>query len=298
MTKYTLTLSLFLITLYSLHAQELKCFVKVNNQQVQLSNKEIIEELEDAAEAFLNERKWTDDDFEEQERISCNLLINLTSSPNPGEFVATLQFKIARPVFNSDYQSPLMLLVDRNVRFSYNESQPMLFNEGGFTDNLTSILAFYAYTIIGLDYDSFAEVSGTFFYQQALNVANNAQNNGFEDWDKFGSKRSRYNLNDNLLNVNLEPMRRFIYQYHRKGLDLMTEDPETARKNIVESFKMLKEGNNNLARTPLILSIIDSKKGEFANVFSEGDLSIKKEAFNLLSEIAPASTSDFQKILE
>ena len=290
--------ALLIILSTTAHAQELNCKVKIEAPQVQISNKAIFEEMTTVFESFLNNNVWTDDDFKPQERINCNLMITIKSSPATGEYEGNAQVVAARPIYGSSYETVLINFVDQDFIFTYNESQPMNFNVNSFNSNLTSLLAFYAYLIIGLDYDSFGELDGTKHYQNAQLIVTNAQTSGNKGWDQFGGRRNRFQMLDNLLNGQLELVRSFYYTYHRKGLDIMNEKQEEGQQTIFESLQMLQKANANIARTAIVLAVIDTKKKEFANIFSQGDLNMRKKAYDLLVKLAPSDKNDFEKILE
>jgi hypothetical protein len=199
--------------------QELKCAVTINASQIQTSDAGIFKDMENAIEQFMNTRKWTNDTYKNHEKINCNFLITISKMPSIGNFTASVQVQSARPVFNSNYTSLLFNFADREWEFEYIESLPLEYNDNTYTSNLTSMLALYAYLIIGIDYDSFSELGGTPYFQKALAVVNNAQQSSLPGWQAIGSNRNRYWIVENFNNPQMLDLRKAIYTYHSKGLD-------------------------------------------------------------------------------
>ncbi|MEQ8469781.1 MAG: DUF4835 family protein [Marinoscillum sp.] len=281
--------------------QELNCRVVVNDQQIQTTERGIFRDMESAFTQFLNNRKWTDDEFTKEERINCNIIISLDpkeSTPSSGRWGASVQILSSRPVYNTDYETVIFNFADRDWQFDYLQSQPLQFNENSFTNNLTSLLAYYAYTIIGLDYDSFSELGGTKFFKIANQIVLNAQNSNYLGWSQFNSVRNRYWLNENLLSSNFEPIRKTIYNYHLKGLDIFAEDPEAARETIMTGLKAIETANQSRPRSILTISFLDAKAEELAQIFREGTPTQKKQSFEILSKIEPSKSDTFKKIME
>ncbi len=282
-------------------AQELNCRVVVNADQIQTTERAIFTDMETAFSQFINNRKWTEDDFSSEERINCNIILTLDpkeSTPSSGRWGASVQILSSRPVFNASYETVLFNFADRDWQFEYVQSQPLQFNENSFTNNISSLLAYYAYTIIGMDYDSFSELGGTRFFQVANQIVSNAQNSNYPGWAQFNSVRNRYWLSENLLGSNFEPLRQAIYKYHLLGLDLFIEDAETARENILSGIKDVQTSNKSRPRSILTISFLDAKADEITQIFQEGTPSQKKQAYEILSKIDPSKTDTFKQILE
>ena len=279
-------------------AQELNCRVIVNAQQVQTTERAIFTEMETEFAQFLNTTKWTNDEFEEEEVINCNLVITISEMPSIGVFKASVQVLSSRPVYGTGYESVIMNFADRDWNFEYVQSQPLRFNENTFTSNITSMLAYYAYMIIGFDYDTFSELGGTPHFQNAFKIVNNAQQTNYSGWQQFNSVRNRYWLVENVQNPQLEPIRQAIYTYHRQGLDIMLEDREQAEKNILDALSKVQRANRARPRSILTIAFMDSKSGELIQIFSESSLATRRQAYNLLSNIDPARTDDYKAIIE
>ncbi len=299
MYKITLTLFLLILTGGWLKAQELNANVVVNYQNVQTTETRVFEDMQKSFSQFLNNRKWTDDVFATEERINCNFIINIERMPSIGNFEATVQIQSSRPVYNSNYESIIFNFADRDWHFQYVESQPLEFNPNSFINNLTSILAFYANILIGLDYDTFSELGGTEYYEKARQIVNNAQQQG-PGWDQFGSngRRNRYWLVENLLNQQMAPIRQGLYTYHRKGLDTFSSSEEDSRKNILSALNEMQKISKLFPQNILLVTFFDAKNDELINIFSKGEGQVRKNAYNALVEINPTQTDEYGVILE
>ena len=278
--------------------QELNCRVIVNAQQIQTTERSIFTEMETEFANFLNTTKWTTDDYKEEEVINCNLVITMTEMPNVGVFQASVQVLSSRPVYGTGYESVIMNFADRDWNFEYVQSQPLRFNENTFTDNITSMLAYYAYMIIGFDYDTFSELGGTPHFEKAFRIVNNAQQSNYTGWQQFNSVRNRYWLVENVQNPQLEPVRRALYKYHRNGLDIMVENREEAEKNILAALSEIQKANRARPRSILTISFMDAKSGELQQVYGESSLATRRQAYNLLTNIDPARTDEYKTMIE
>lgn len=257
---------LILLILWSLSfpalSQELNCSVAINASQIQTSDGAVFNDLEKAIEQFMNGRKWTNDNFKQHEKIGCNLLITITRMPAIGNFTASVQIQSARPVYNSTYTSLVLNFADRDWEFDYVESMPLEYNDNTFTNNLTSMLAFYAYLIIGMDYDSFSELGGSPYFQRALQVVNNAQSSGMTGWQAMGSNRNRYWIIENINNPQMAPLRKSLYQYHRHGLDAIQDNPDESRLSILDGLREVKKVRDINPSAIFVISFFDAKGKE------------------------------------
>jgi hypothetical protein len=286
-TRYFI-LILFLLNSFLAKAQELNCKVTINADQIQTSDRSVFKDMERAISTFLNSRKWTNDVYKNHERIECGIFLNITQMPAIGQFKANAQITVARPIYNSNYQSVLFNFADRDFEFDYVESLPLEYNDNSFIGNLTSMLAFYAYVILAMDYDSFSELGGTPFIQKALIVVNNAQSSGRPGWAPLGNNRSRNALIDNLNNPQMIDMRKNTYAYHRLALDTFDKNPEQSREKILDVLKNVKKVWTINPTSIFVISFFDTKSTELAKVFSEGsNLNLRREAFDILSQIDP-----------
>lgn len=298
MFKFIFTLLTFFVCIQNIQAQELFCNVKVLDNQIQLSDKRIFRTLEQVITEFMNTTKWTLEKVQLNERIECNIQVVLSSyDVRSNRFTGTLQIQSTRPAFGTSYNSVVFNFLDENLDFEFVEFQPMNFNENSFSNNLTSILAFYAYYIIGLDYDTFKLNGGTAQFQRALQVANNALPTGISGWQPFEKNlRSRYNLIDNILNDRFKPIREAYYKYHRQGMDIMSKTPDIARKNIFESLQLVQKVFKIAPNTVMLILFFEAKSDELVNIYKSAPAIEKPKVIELLSEINIGNISKYEKI--
>ena len=277
--------------------QELYCNVNVNFQQVEGTETKVFENLERALFEFINNRKWTNYNFGVEERIECTILLNISERISSDEFKGTLNIALKRPVFNSAYNSTTLNYIDRDFQFEYVEFQPLEFQDNVFTSNLTSVIAYWVYMFLGIDFDTFTLYGGTPYYEKAESIVNSAQNESYPGWKAFESQKNRYWLVENMMNPSYQPIRKFLYEYHRRGLDIMYEDASGGRAKILKTLKYLQTIQNQRPGLFLMQIIMDAKSDEFVSVFSEGSPSEKNQAINLLKEIDPANSDKYDGIL-
>jgi hypothetical protein len=280
-------------------AQELSTIVTINvGPEVETTDRSVFRDMKNSLQQFLNTRKWTNDAFQPHEKINCSLLININAMPSIGIFSASVQVRSARPIYNSNYTSLLLNFADRDWEFEYIESQPLEYNDNSYTNNLTSMLAFYAYVIIGMDYDSFGELGGTPYFQKALNVVNNAQSSNRPGWQAIGSTRNRYWLVENLINPQMTDVRKSLYSYHRLGLDTFEKTPDKSREIILKGLKDVKKARDINPNAILVISFFDAKSKELANIFSDGAMPVRKEAYDVIVSIDPSNRSSYDMIIK
>ena len=277
-------------------AQELNCTVSVISPQVQNTEKRIFETLQNDIRQFLNSTSWTNDSYKLEERIACSILITVTERISSDKFKASIQVQVSRPIFNTSYSSVLMNVNDQDFTFNYVESQQLQFQENQHISNLTSVLAYYAYMIIGMDYDSFSEKGGEPYFQKAFQIVNNAQNEAERGWKSADGSKNRYWLVENLLNARFDNFRKVLYRYHRLGLDMMQADIESGRRTIFESLPDLKKIRQSEPNSYLLQSFFTAKADEFVNIFSQGLPDTKNKASQLLMEMDPSNSNKYQKI--
>ncbi len=280
------------------HAQELNCQVSINASQVQTADQGIFRDMKTAVEQFMNGRKWTDNSFLNHEKIDCSIQITITKMPAIGSFSATVQVQSARPVYNSNYASLVFNFADRDWDFEYIESLPLDFNDNTYTNNLTSMLAFYAYLIIGYDYDTFSELGGSLYFQKSLAVVNNAQQSNRPGWQPLGSNRNRYWINENLNNGQYTDMRKVFYNYHRLALDTYEKDPDKSRTIILEGLSIIKKARDINPNSILVVSFFDAKSKEIANIFSEGNIQVRRQAYDLVVAIDPSNKGNYERMIK
>ncbi len=280
----------------NIFAQEFNCTVQVSSKQVQGTDRRIYQTIQNAIYDFINNRKWTNYSYKIEERIECNILVTI-SSRSSSRFKAKLNLMLRRPIFNTSYNSVLFNFVDKDFNFDYIEYQPLEYADNTYTSNLTSVLAYYAYIFLGLDADSFSPLGGTPYYEKAQAIVNAAQNSDENGWKAYENTKNRYWLVENLLNNNYKPIRDCIYQYHRKGLDIMNDKLEVGRASILHSLTLLQRVHNNKPNLFLLHLFMDAKSDELVNIFSKAPVQDKRKAVNILKELDPANSSKYQKIL-
>jgi hypothetical protein len=280
-------------------AQELNSTVTINSTQITTSDRGIFRDMKTAIEQFLNSRKWTTESYKPHEKIACNMLITITKMPSIGSFSATVQIQAARPVYNTNYSSLIFNFADRDWEFEYIESLPLEYNDNTYTSNLTSMLALYAYLILGVDADTFSELGGTPYFQRALTVVNNAQQSNRPGWQSIGgSNRSRYWIVENYNNPQMVDLRKSAYSYHRLGLDTFDQDPDKSRKIILDGLKDVKKVRDINPNAILVVSFLDAKGKELANIFSSGNIQLRREAYDIVTSIDPSNTSTYEKMIQ
>ncbi len=297
MIKWITIFLLLLLPALSLSAQELQCKVIVNDDRAQTTDRQVFRDMEQAFTRFMNERKWTENFYSPEEKINCNLIITIETMITVSSYKATVQIQSSRPIYNTNYESLVLNFADRDWAFEYVESTPLDFNDNQFMSNITSMLAYYAYIILGLDYDTFSEFGGERMFQKALNVVNVAQATDMPGWRAFQSNRNRYWLIDNLMNQNLQPIRAGYYKYHRIGLDNMIDKPDQSRQEIMQCLKNIKTADKLLPNTILKISFFDAKSDELVSIFKKAQPAVKNEAYNLLTEINPTNTEKYKMII-
>jgi hypothetical protein len=292
-----ITSLIFLFILKTSLSQELNCKVQVLSQQIVGTDKRVFEALQSAIFEFINNKKWTTDAFKNNERIDCSILINITERPAIDQFKGTFQIQARRPVFKSSYNTVLLNNNDNDFQFTYLENQPLEFTENTHLSNLTSVLAFYAYFVIGLDYDSFSLNGGTPYFQKALSVVNTAQSSSDIGWKAFDGNKNRYWLVNNMLDASFIPLRECMYKYHRLGLDIMTDNQEGGREAISESIEELKKVHEIKPLSFSVQVFFNAKADEIINIYSNATNDEKTKIITLLNEIDPTNSNKYQKIL-
>jgi len=225
------------------------------------------------------------------------MMINITNRVSTDEFEGTFQIQSRRPVYSTSYYSPLFNFIDRDFSFRYVEFQPLEFNETQFLNNLTSVVAYYAYIVLGLDYDSYSPQGGTPYYLKAQNIVSNAQNVQEKGWKAFEGTQNRYWLTEELLNPQFTPLRECMYDYHRKGFDTMSEKLVPARGEILTALKKLRKVNQDKPGSFTLSVFFLAKSDEIINIFSQANQDEKAQVVNLLSEIDPANSNKYQMIM-
>jgi hypothetical protein len=295
----TCLISFFLIVFVS--GQELNCKVDVlADAKVVLSStdKEVIEQLKQSMNDFMNNTKWTKDKFATEERINCVLQFQITSMPSPGIFSGTIQVQCSRPVFNSAYNTTLLNIADQDVTIPFQRNTVLLYTPNQFRDNLTSVLAYYAYLILGMDYDSFSLKGGSVYFVEAQQIVTNAQSAGFSGWmSNETSKKNRYWIIDNVQQQLFEPLRECNYEYHRKGLDRLYDNKIEAKKAIFGALDKLTKIASSRPSSINVTNFVQSKSQEIKNLYFDASQQEKIDMVNLLKKLDPVNASKYQEIL-
>lgn len=276
-------------------SQELNCSVEINSQQVQNANKSIFSTLQQAIADYMNTREWTDATFAPNERIECKMFLTVKSYDEP-VMTCDLQVQSLRPVYNSSYTTTLINHKDTKVVFSYRENDPLVYSELSADDNLTSILNFYAYLIIGLDFDSFALEGGSPYYEKASNVVRMAQSTSEVGWKLFEDSKNRAAVLSAYSDKQTSAIRNIMYSYHRLGLDAMVVSAEKGRMEITKSLKSLKELYDKVPMSVCFSILKDTKLDELINVYSKASDVERKEIYELLYSIYPTENSKLERI--
>lgn len=299
MKKISIVFLVFIISLTAASAQELKCRVIINDAQVQTTERQVFKDLQLAITQFMNNRRWTNLAFKPEERINCIIQITIKPTDQLGSYSALTKVQSSRPIYGTSYESILLNYVDKSFNFEYVQSQPLEFSENSVTSNLTAMLSFYAYIIIGLDQDSFGKLGGTPHYNKAQNIMNMAsqQFTNVPGWKAFeADNQSRYWLIENLLSPPLIPIREGLYTYHRLAMDTFEKDADGSRKKIIEVLNKIKTANQQKSRSVLFTIFFDAKKDELVKIFSKGDMQVLTQAKNLLVELDPVNKSKYDNI--
>ena len=284
----------------SLGAQELKCTISINSEQVQGSNKAVFTTLQQSMEEFVNTQRWTNMTFQEKERIECSMMI-VVKSVQDNMFVCEFTCQSRRPVFGTTYTTPTLNIKDANFTFTYQEYDRMEFQTNTFTTNLTALVAYYCYLIIGHDMDSFAKLGGTPYFQVCEDIVTTAQSASLDNaemvgWKAFESNRNRYALTNNLMDEAFKKYRAYYYDYHRHGLDEMVNNVANGRARIAKDIKVLKEAYNARPATYLVGTFLDAKADELVNIFKSGTAEEKKRVYELLMDIDPTRQDTYENI--
>ena len=281
-------------------AQELKCTISINSEQVQGSNKAVFNTLQQSMEEFVNTQRWTNMTFQEKERIECSMMI-VVKSVQDNMFVCEFTCQSRRPVFGTTYTTPTLNIKDANFTFTYQEYDRMEFQHNTFTSNLTALVAYYCYLIIGHDMDSFAKLGGTPYFQVCEDIVTSAQSASLDNaemvgWKAFESNRNRYALTNNLMDEAFKKYRAYYYDYHRHGLDEMVNNVANGRARIAKDIKVLKEAYNARPATYLVGTFLDAKSDELVNIFKSGTADEKKMVYELLMDIDPTRQDTYENI--
>ncbi len=285
-----------MVGLNSLRAQEFNFDVSVSSARVEGTDQRAFESLKEGIINFMNNRVWTNIEFKPEERIEGAIVVNVKNKDG-NAIEAELNIALRRPTYKTNFNTPLFNYVDDDFMFEYIESQPLDFSENTYMSNLTSTLAFYAYYCLGLYFDSFGLYGGEEFFKAAERVVDAAQSADESGWKAFDDKRNRYWLCENMINASYKPLRQYMYEYHRLGMDKMSTKQDEGRAAITKSLEYLQQMYSQRPNLLSIQVINDTKRGEWKSIYTEGTQQEKTKAVNLLREIDPAHASEYEEIL-
>ena len=278
-------------------AQEFNCSVQVSAPQIQQTNREKFQELRKGLYEFINERQWTNYGYKIDERIEGTLAITITQELSSDEFKGRINLILRRPVYGTSYNTILLNYIDDDFQFQWQEGEPLEFQENTYGSSLTATVAYWMYIYLGMDFDSFSPLGGTPYFEKAQAIVNSAQGSRETGWKAFESMKNRYWLTENLLKSSYSNIRKAMYEYHRKGLDLMQGNIEKGRQGCLTALEMLQRTHREKPRLFLMQLVFEAKRDEFINVFSQAAPMDKTKAVNILKEIDPSHANDYQKIL-
>jgi len=293
--KYFLAIIIFFSS--SLAAQELNCNVQVNSDQIQGTNRQVFDALQRGVTDFMNNSRWTDLPFANSERIECNMSI-VVKAADGANFTAEIVVQSRRPVYNTTYSSPILNVRDQNFSFTFSEFERLENVSGTLTSNLTAVLSYYAYLIIGYDMDTFSSLGGTPFFQQAENIVNMAQSSDWKGWRAFEDSRNRYAIISNLMDEQFAAFRNYMYEYHRLGLDVMSDNATNGRAKIAAGLPIIRTTNRARPQAIAVTIFMDTKSDELVNIFKGGTDKEKLDAVQILTDVNPTLSGRYNTILD
>jgi hypothetical protein len=306
-TMKNLLFLLLLLPLGSLQAQELNFKVKVNVQKLLTADPVVFSNLETAIREYLNDNKWTDDNYKEDERIKGFIQFTITgemldrnNQAIPNAYQAELLIETYRPVYGNNYETTMIKYIDKDVQFRYEQFQNLQFSRNQFTDNLSMTLAYWAFMTLGMDYDSFSNRGGDVYFQAAQQIVNQSQNNNpfAGGWTASAglNKDNRYWLLENLISPRMKAMRELNYIYHRLALDVLAQDPAKGRSIMAKGLEQAQTVYNLNPNTILMQNFINSKSKEVLSIFQGGDVNEKDQVANIMSRIDAANSNMYRQL--
>ncbi len=293
---------LAVLTCFHFFGQELNCkvtIIKEASLEVNSTELEIFKELELVLTELMNNTQWTKDQFKTEERINCNIQLQISKIPAAGTYTGAIQIQSTRPVFNSNYNTLLLNYRDEDLAFSYSRNTLITYTPNQYRDNLSSIMAFYAYYILGMDFDSFSLKGGTKYFNECQQIVSNAQNSGAPGWKSSEQgKRNRFWLVDNVLQASFEPLRECNYNYHRNGMDQMFDDKIKGKKALYEGLSKLNPVVQVRPNSPNVVNYLLCKRDELKKILSDSEPKEKSDFVTLLKRLDPSNSSKYQEILD
>lgn len=298
MIKNLLILLSFLLSAGIVIGQELNCQVSISTPGMSETERQVMQTLRTDLREFINETNWTGYQFETRERIEASIQITIEERLGGDEYRANIQVQSRRPIYNTAYDSPIFNHRDRDVQFRYREHEPLEYADNAFLSNLTSLIAFYVYIIIGFDFDTFSPMGGTPYFEKAQQIVNLAQNAPERGWKSFESQRNRYWLIENLMNNRYRQIRQAMYRYHRLGFDTFTDNIDLGRAEVVGALENLQTAHRERPNLFLMQIIMTTKSDELVNLFSGAPAMEQNKAIEILTEIDPSNSSKYRRIAD
>ena len=297
-TRYLFLSLMVLLTATTARAQELQAKVNINSQQVEGTDKSVFENLQQTLEQFINERQWTELQFQKNERIQVTFNVTISKyDKDQNRFTCSAMIQANRPVYNSAYNTTLYNNKDADFSFDFAQFDQLIFNDEQVDNQLTALIAYYAYLIIGLDLDSFSPLGGTDILQRCMQLTNNAQDFGFTGWKAFDNSRNRFAIINDYLDEAMKPFRQLQYDYYRTGLDEMANNAERGRTNITTALENLKQAHQEKPLSLLPQIWTDYKRDELVNIYKGKGTQKEKEAvYDLLLNINASQNDAWNKI--
>lgn len=283
---------------YITYGQEFKCNVNINKPKLQNTDPKVFDNLKVTIENFMNSQKWTDDVFDNDERININISLTISGENGSNGFKSELSIQATRPVYGSNYETPILSHLDKQFTFSYEQFQPIQYTKNQYIDNLTSMLSFYAYFILGLDYDSFAPYGGDLYFQTAQEIYNTLPK-ALQDDDGWAQKiglKNRFWMLESTLNPKCRNFRQAMYDYHRQGLDLMSSNAEVGRKNIAKAMDLVDQTYQSYPQAMIIQMFANSKGNEIVEIFKESTPQQKAQIFATMNKIDAPNANKYRDL--
>lgn len=294
--RYTIWITFFMaLGVTQIFAQDINIEVTVDRSQVSGTSLDFLDNLDSQIERYINENGWSNTNFQQQERIQAEMRITLLSVDDDYNVEAQVFIRSQRPIYNTPRQTPVFLFNDEEWSFTYTPNRSLTHDELQF-DALTSVLDFYAYIILGFDFDTFEELGGSLYYRNAENIVSLAQSTNSDGWTQGVNRRNRAQLTNDLLNTSFEPFRSALYQYHRQGLDIFLDNPEEARQQILQALEKIQQTQRQASSDLLFDIFFNAKYRELVLIFQDAAPEVRLEAFNLLSELDQSHLSEYRKL--
>lgn len=295
--KYLTAILFFLLAaVIPAKTQELIAKVDINTQKLQGQEADLFPTLQELLTTYINENKWTDATFSPAEKINCNFSIIINEALSSSSFKGEIQIQATRPVYNSAYTTNSFNHRDVSLEFEYQPGMNLEWNETSVSNNLLAVVTFYIYVILGIDFDSFAPMGGSLYFQQAMNIVNMSQSLGATGWGSFQDPLNRHAIATAFTDERMKTYRQMWYDYHRKGLDEMVANPDRGRMTIITALKQLDGIKSSQSGTCLLALFSAAKLDEVASIYSKANSTEKQEGYKFLSNLFPAETTRLESM--